>query len=493
MTQRRDDEARALDAEAQLALALESGEMGTWHVDLETRHVKLSPQAAAIFGVSEDPDAETISSALHPDDRCTAIERWEQAAARGDRYSDEFRIVRPDGEVRWLSSRGSTKILEGIMPYFSGVIGDVTERNRLEMTAQAQRHTLETIFRESPAAMALWRGPEHIFELVNPQYQAIFGERPLVGKRMADAAPELAAQGFVELLDRVFATGESYVGHEVLAQIATASGELEDHYYDFTYVRVLDVDGNPYGVYDHALDVTDRVRVRRAMEQERDLRERMVAAISHDLRTPLATAKLGAQLLVHRAHDPDQLAVAAKRIVDNMDRADRMIRDLLDVSRVRGGEEIPLDVEACDVGKVAQSVVEDLSVMHGKRFVLQLDPGLEGYWDCHALRRIIENLASNAVKYGALGKSVTIRIANVDAGIHLSVHNEGKPIAPVELPSLFDLFKRSRSARAQVGWGVGLSLVHALAHAHGGTVTVESSEATGTTFTVRLPRDARRP
>src|SRR5687768_14977367 len=105
MTLRRDDVIRALDAEAQLALALESGEMGTWHVDLETRQVNLSPQAAAIFGVGVDADADAVVRAIHPDDRVAVAERWEHAAATGAPYADELRIVR-DGEVRWLSVRG---------------------------------------------------------------------------------------------------------------------------------------------------------------------------------------------------------------------------------------------------------------------------------------------------------------------------------------------------------------------------------------------------
>ena len=331
--------------------------------------------------------------------------------------------------------------------------------------------------------MALWRGPELIFDRVNPKYQAIFGDRPLVGRSLAEATPELVAQGFHELLIRVLETGKPYVAHEMLARIEVAPGRFEDHYYDFTYVRVVDAEGRPYGVYDHAIDVTDRVRARRAMEQERDLRERLVTALSHDLRTPLGTARLGAEMIL--ATDP-HLAKQVNRIITAMDRADAMIRDLLDVSRIRAGEPIPLDVVDCDLSQLAHQSIDELAALHGARFVVHAPPHVEGRWDCGALRRVIENLVNNAVKYGARDAPITISIARGER-VTLSVHNEGIPIPGDEQPALFELFKRSRNATAHDGWGIGLSLVHGLVQAHGGTVRVSSAEGRGTTFTVELP------
>lgn len=497
------------DAEAQLALALECGEMGTWHVDLTTRRARLSARAAALFGLHgevEDDATAIIGTYIHPDDRAAATEEWEHAMATRTMYAHEYRVVRLDGSTRWLSVRGSTKALPGHAPYFSGVLADVTDRKEVEHAMLADRHKLEAIFRESPAAMALWRGRDLVFELVNPVYQAIFGGRELVGERLAEVAPELVDQGFVDMLQRVFDTGEPHVGHETLARIARVpGGPLEDHYYDFSYIRVLDTHGRPYGVYDHAVDVTERVLARRAMEaaqkqleetvqmlqQERDLRERMVAALSHDLRTPLATARLSAQLLAHKQGDPGAFERATKRIVDNMDRADGMIRDLLDVSRIRGGEAIPLDIEPCDLVHVARSAIEDLVTLQGDRFALIAPAELRGHWDCSALRRIVENLGSNAVKYGAHDRAVTIHLCERDSGVEITVHNMGTPIPAGDLPTLFDLFKRSTGSRSQLGWGIGLSLVQALVQAHGGTIGVTSVATEGTTFTIWLPADAR--
>ena len=134
--------------------------------------------------------------------------------------------------------------------------------------AVAEQHKLSAIFHESPAAMAFFQGPDHVIEMVNPSYAAIFEGRTLLGRRLLDAVPELANQAFPALLSQVFTSGESYTGHEALAQLVRRpGGPIEDRYYDFTYVRINDSDGAPYGVYDHAVDVTDRVLARRKLEE----------------------------------------------------------------------------------------------------------------------------------------------------------------------------------------------------------------------------------
>jgi signal transduction histidine kinase len=287
----------------------------------------------------------------------------------------------------------------------------------------------------------------------------------------------------------------------VLARIArTPGGPLDERYYDFSYICVFDANGSPYGVYDHAVDVTDRVLARRAveesvrdLEEERDLRERFVAALSHDLRTPLSAARLSAELLVTKAGDPRQLETATQRLVTNMDRADAMIRDLLDASRIKARQPLPLEIEALDLHEITQATLDELATLHGDRFVLAPAPAIAGHWDKTAVRRILENLATNAVKYGTAGTPITVRIDATAHVAELHVHNEGSPIPDDEQPALFELFRRAPSAStsSQNGWGIGLSLVAGLARAHGGEVTVRSAPGEGTTFSVRLPLDAR--
>lgn len=266
-----------------------------------------------------------------------------------------------------------------------GSCTDIEDSKEAEVTLTFERNQLETIFQRSPAAMTLWVGQDMVFERVNPRYQAIFPDRQLQGRPFLEACPEFRDQPFPQLLRHVLETGEEFTGREVLARHADAvDGPPVDHYYDFTYLRINDSEGNPYGVYDHAIDVTDRVRDRLALEknrqrlekavadleEERDLRERFVSMLTHDLRSPLQEAKMSAHLIQRKVSDSDVAQLFAGRIIENITRADDMIRNLLDASRVKAGEQLAIDIERCDLNEVAADTLAHLTTLHGDRFVL---------------------------------------------------------------------------------------------------------------------------
>lgn len=241
--------------------------------------------------------------------------------------------------------------------------------------------------------------------------------------------------------------------------------------------------------------VTELRSTLQQLEEEHELREKLVSMVSHDVRTPLTAAKLSADLLTRGIKDPVGVERLAHRIRDAMDRADRMIRDLLDVNRLRGGKQIPIQVGACNLSDLVRSTMDELTQIHGNRFRLHgIDHPVEGYWDCEGMRRILENLCGNAVKYGE--DQTPIDVALTERGnsrVELSVHNFG-PAIPRELQAtLFQPFERSQSAQrsGQRGWGIGLTLVKGIADAHDAAIDVKSSEPEGTTFSVILPRDCR--
>jgi K+-sensing histidine kinase KdpD len=224
---------------------------------------------------------------------------------------------------------------------------------------------------------------------------------------------------------------------------------------------------------------------------ERDLREQFVSSLTHDLRTPLTAAQMSAQLISRHLEHPEKIQSYASRIVHNIRRADQMIRDLLDANQIRAGQKLPIDRNACELGEVIETTVDELTTVHGTRFSFRKpDEKLEGSWDCAALRRVIENLCGNAVKYGSAKTPITLSVRRTDpAHVRLSVHNWGTPIPPGDREQLFEYFHRSQSAQQSgaKGWGIGLVLVKGVAEAHGGTVDVESSTEQGTTFSIELP------
>lgn len=236
-----------------------------------------------------------------------------------------------------------------------------------------------------------------------------------------------------------------------------------------------------------------------ALESERALRERFVSTLAHDLRGPLSVAKLTAQVLLSRASSAagpiDEAACTlVQRIDRNLERTDRMIRDLLDANRIHAGERLPLRLEPCDAAEIVRETIDELKTAIGDRLSVAGDEHVRGVWSPDDLRRSIWNLASNAAKYGAPDRPIVVAVRRNDESAILSVHNEGNPI-PVEEQNgrLFAPFARARSAREgrTTGWGLGLALVNGSAIAHGGRLSVESSEAAGTTFTLTLPLDSR--
>ncbi|GEN11209.1 RsbT co-antagonist protein rsbRD N-terminal domain-containing protein [Myxococcus fulvus] len=229
------------------------------------------------------------------------------------------------------------------------------------------------------------------------------------------------------------------------------------------------------------------------LQEERELRERFVSVLAHDLRGPLSAAKVAAQLLLRRPEVMEERRDLARRIDQNIERTDRMVRDLLDANRIRAGERLSLQFVPCDLVVLAREVVEELSTVHGERFLLIAEGPVEGFWSEDELRRALWNLTSNAVKYGAMDAPVTLTVTRTASVARVSVHNEGRPISQADQESLFKPFSRTLAAQQGLakGWGLGLTLVWGCAQAHGGRVSVESEEGAGTTFTLELPLDSR--
>ncbi len=226
------------------------------------------------------------------------------------------------------------------------------------------------------------------------------------------------------------------------------------------------------------------------------LREQFISALAHDLRTPLTAATASAQLILRQPEKVDLTQRLSARIVDSIARTDRMIEDLLDSNLVRSGGILPLDLERSDLRNIVKTTLEEVTAALGNRFVYEPgEPPIIGYWDVRYLKRAIENVLVNAVKYGDPFNPVKVFVKATDMKVSISIHNQGHPIEAQDLETLFDPFQRSSKVPKQgrTGWGIGLSLVKGVCEAHKGEVSVQSQAGIGTTFTLTLPLDARSP
>lgn len=222
------------------------------------------------------------------------------------------------------------------------------------------------------------------------------------------------------------------------------------------------------------------------------VRDQFFATIAHDLRNPLSAAQMGA-ILILRHPTAEHVPRWAARIVENIGRVDRMVQDLLDAMRVQTGARLPLELEEHDLLEIVRNALEQLRTEHGDRLVLEAPAPVHGWFAADALRRALENLVTNAVKYGAASRPITVTLREHDQRAILRVHNHGVHIPAEQQETLFRAFQRLATAEAsgKRGWGLGLAQARAVAEAHGGSIGVDSVPGRGTTFTIDIPVDAR--
>lgn len=220
-------------------------------------------------------------------------------------------------------------------------------------------------------------------------------------------------------------------------------------------------------------------------------REQFVAALAHDLRTPLGAASMAAQLIIH-IKDSEKIEALARKIVENIGRVDEMVKDLLDTIMFQRGERLSVHPTHFDIADVVREVCEQTTVIHGLRIEV-VGTSITGWWGRNAIKRMLENLIDNAIKYSARDTPIHVTFEERHGRMLLSVHNQGNPIPPEQVETMFQIFGRAKAAKdsKQKGWGIGLPYVRSVAESHGGSIDVHSEEERGTTFFVNLPLDSR--
>lgn len=268
-----------------------------------------------------------------------------------------------------------------------------------------------------------------------------------------------------------------------------------------TIVPILDEDGRPREFLSIRYDITDKKRLEEENSKNlqeiletkinQETSERFVSSLSHDMRTPLTAAKLSAQMILRKIDDREAVKKYASTIINNLCRTDEMIIDLLDASKIRAGQKIDITMSLCDANDIGKKTIENLISIYGDRFEVNLRGDGIGTWSSSGIKRVIENLCNNAVKYGD-DKKITVSIISDKKDLIIQVHNWGEIIQKNETSSLFNYLQRTSSAQKsnKKGWGIGLTIVKGIAESHNGFVDVSSNQQDGTIFTVRLPSQA---
>jgi PAS domain S-box-containing protein len=253
-------------------------------------------------------------------------------------------------------------------------------------------------------------------------------------------------------------------------------------------------EGHLVGSVINFVDVTKQRERRQELANAAHVRDRFTSVLGHDLRSPLSTVLMGAQLIANTAGvESARTRTVAVRIAHAAERMQRLVRDLLDFIRVREGGALELSPRRTDLSEIAHEIVGELELANPERRIdLEVMGETSGQWDPDRIAQVCSNLLGNAIHHGATEEPVHMTIRSDAEHAMLVVENGGPPIPDEVRPYLFDPFRRGRTEAhgSQRGLGLGLFIVREIALAHGGDVTFTSDEHR-TAFVVRLPRDSR--
>ena len=524
-----------------LDVALEAAGMGAWRYRFDTSVSECSPAAQVLYGLSEAifvRDDATIERVLHPADREAARQALERAAdPEGDgRYSVEYRVRRPEGGWRWLSVWGLVTFDHDRRPLtMIGASRDITGQKQAQMFLEAQKRSLELVVGGAPLTEVLTYLTRVVERQSDEQTVAAIllldddgrlrnGASPSLPAEYVAAIDGLKAEPHVGTCSRAAATRctvvtpdiESDPGWAAIKHLPLNIGLKAAWSHPITARdgRVLGTFGTyfrtcrePSAAEREAVEILVRTAAlaiersrtddalresERKMRQDDQRKDEFLAALSHELRNPLAPLKTAIQLL--GGYDKDQtharLVATMQRQVDQLV---RLVDDLLEVSRIRRGT-LELREEQIDLATVLSLAVEtSLPVIRDAGHELSLDASDRVVWvrgDRVRLAQIVSNLLNNAAEYMPSGGRVTLRVTVHGTDAHVSVGDAGVGLDPATIPELFELFVRGQGAEYhnRDGLGVGLALARRLAEMHGGTLTGHSDGlGKGAEFTLRLP------
>ena len=536
-------ERRLRVSERRLHTAFEHAVTGLAITERDGGFVQVNPAYCRITGYAADELARMdILSIIHPEHRADhRAHLARMLSGEIPSFVIEERYRRRDGSDIWV--RKSVSILpggDGQGMRRVNLVEDIDasrkaeeERARLYVAERAARRAAEaaearlaSVFRQAPALICVLRGPDHFVEMANDAYYQLVGFRNVVGRPLMEAVPEVKEQGFLEILDRVFETGECFVGTEVPITLQPSpDASPVERVVTFVYQPLMEADGTCSGVFVHGVDMTEQVHARRELESVRIeaeearhraeeanmARSQFLTMMSHELRTPLNAIGGYAQLLELGVRGPvtrEQQADLA-RIQAAQQHLLGLINSVLNFAKLEAGHvhydmaDVPLMASLEDV----EALVAPQMRARGLAYSLRADPDLPDdpreirvHADEEKLRQIMVNLLTNATKFTEPGGSVTVTLS-VRAGeagdecdgaamAMVTVADTGIGIAPSRLESIFEPFVQvnRRLSSPNEGVGLGLAISRDLARAMSGDLVVESELGVGSSFTLLLPK-----
>jgi two-component system, LuxR family, sensor kinase FixL len=487
-------EAGLREFEERVTLAADAAQLGVWEFDTTTERIWVSDKVRQLFQFPQDREItyREFESRVHPEDRAARDRVMRRAIQTQGGYETEYRIVLPDGRIRWIGGRGRyLPETDGKSPRLLGVSMDITERKQAEELFQLATEA-------SPSGTVLIDHQGRIL-LVNAHAEKLFGyaRDELIGKSVEILIPERFAHAHASDRANFFAAPESRAmgaGRELFARRKDGS--------EFPVEIGLNPIQTPQGlvVLANVINISARLaaeeETRRSREQVEllgrvSLLGEMTASLAHELNQPLAAivnnATAATQYFEQGRLDSEKLRDILTDVALDGRRAYDIMRNVR--SAIKKGSAIRGRINLNDVVKAVTHMVQPDAASQFCKMEMSLAPDLpaiEG--DPTQIQQVLINLVDNAfdAMHDTPPSRRILEIAttyNGDAMISVLVRDYGSGISEAARDRLFEQFFTTK----EEGLGMGLAIVRSIIEAHGGSIAAENAEGGGARFDFRLP------
>ena len=463
------------------------------------------------------------SDLIHAEEREKFLKIYSSAHLQKRAWAGEFRMVNKEGEYRWLLAKGSVRLrADGS---FAGYISsglDITERKKSENAIWEKEQNLRNTILQAPVAMCIFKGPNHVVDLANKHMFELWGKPAdqVLNKPIFEALPEAKEQGFEELLNGVYNSGNTYSAQGVVARLPRNS-RIETVYVNFVYEAYRETDGSISGILAIAVDVTEQVTARQTIEEvvldrtlalehaNVDLKKsneelaQFAYIASHDLQEPIRKISIFSELLINHLKQKvdDQLMNYLEKISDSSGRMISLIKDVLNYSQLIKENEI---FEEVDLNKILENVLLDYDLLieqKGASVHVESLQSIEA--NPIQMSQLFGNIIGNALKFSRSDLKPIITIStNIiseeerdELGlrkdlefINIRFADNGIGFKNDYTDQIFGIFRRLHRRSEYEGTGIGLALCKKICLNHQGTIHATGSSEKGAVFNAIFPK-----
>jgi len=500
--------------------ALRRGYSGLWDWDLSRGAIFWSQSMFEILGIEPENrllSVGEVAGLIHPED--IDLVALANGLMRGERdhIDSEFRMRRAEGDWIWIRARAEVVAETEDEPHLVGIAVEITEQKRLAEASRTADIRLRDAIETISEAFVLWDARNRLV-LCNSKYQQLY-ELPEELVRAGTPYSEIARHGRPPVVDSTFAPLEGGSG----------SRSVEARVEDGRWLQINERRTDDGGFVSVGTDITalkenermltktvdDLRRSRQQLETqaqqlvelaekyaaEKDkaedanrIKSEFLANVSHELRTPLNAIIGFSEMMLSGAFGPlgdDKYGEYCRDIRESGTFLLRIISDILDMARLEAGR-IEIDRKPLDLDELIAEALADyagVAAESGVAIHTKTTPGITLSADREAVRQVLANLVSNAVKFTPEGGAIGIRTSRQRDGVVLVVEDSGIGIPQEALEKLGQPFEQVQSplTRNHKGSGLGLAISRSLVALHGGRMDIVSREGVGTKVTVFLP------